>query len=97
MEIKRSKQRKEKKNAHTQIFSESKFRMSNNSSNGGSSRNGYNFPEFSLRRFLLQTRAGRYSNRMCDVERGSGSSSSKAEKSGFGATSSPGIHRVRTL
>lgn len=78
-------------------FSESKFRMSNsNSSNSGSNRNGYNFPDFSLRRLLLQARAGRgpYSNRMCDVERGSGSSSSKSEKS-IGATSSSAVHRVR--
>lgn len=49
----------------------------NNSSSGNSNRNGYSFPDFSLRRLLLQTRASRapYTARMCDVERGASSSS----------------------
>lgn len=70
--------------------------MSSNNSNSGNNRNGYSFPDFSLRRLLLQTRAGRspYSNRMCDVERGSGSGGSKSEKSSFGTTSSASSHRV---
>lgn len=57
------------------------------SSNNGSNRNGYSFPDFSLRRLLLQTRAARspYSARMCDVERGS-STSGKGDKGGCGAT-----------
>lgn len=51
---------------------------SNNSNSGGNSnRNGFIFPDFSLRRLLLQTRTGRtpYTTRMCDVERGNASNS----------------------
>ncbi|XP_055325034.1 E3 ubiquitin-protein ligase RNF19B-like [Sitodiplosis mosellana] len=48
---------------------------SNNSSSGNSNRNGFIFPDFSLRRLLLQTRTGRtpFTTRMCDVERGGAS------------------------
>lgn len=48
----------------------------NNSNSGNSNRNGYIFPDFSLRRLLLQTRTGRvpYTSRMCDVERGASNS-----------------------
>lgn len=55
--------------------------MSNNSSSGSNSnRNGFIFPDFSLRRLLLQTRAGRapYTARMCDVERGASNSNGGA-------------------
>lgn len=51
--------------------------MSNNNLNSGNSnRNGYIFPDFSLRRLLLQTRTGRvpYTPRACDVERGASNS-----------------------
>lgn len=78
--------------------------MSNNNNNNNSSnRNGYGFPDFSLRRLLLQTRGGRssYTGRMCDLERGTGSNSasgggggssgsSKAEKNCHGSSSSSG-------
>lgn len=49
---------------------------SNNSSGSNSNRNGFIFPDFSLRRLLLQTRTGRapYTARMCDVERGASNS-----------------------
>lgn len=58
----------------------------NNSSSSNSNRNGYIFPDFSLRRLLLQTRTGRasYTARMCDVERGS--SSSISGTNGIGKT-----------
>lgn len=62
------------------VFSTEKkrhFIMSGNTSgSSGSTRNGYIFPDFPLRRLFLQTRAGRssYTSRMCDVERGSSSS-----------------------
>lgn len=49
---------------------------SNNSGSGNSNRNGFIFPDFSLRRLLLQTtRTGRtpFTTRMCDVERGGAS------------------------
>lgn len=74
--------------------------MSNNNNNNNSSnRNGYGFPDFSLRRLLLQTRGGRssYTGRMCDLERGTGSnsisgggggSSNKGEKNCHGSSSS---------
>lgn len=75
----------------------------NNSSSSSSNRNGYIFPDFSLRRLLLQTRTGRasYTARMCDVERGSSSSISgtngigknsngKNEKSNHGTANSGG-------
>lgn len=56
------------------------------SNNNNSNRNGYGFPDFSLRRLLLQTRGGRssYTGRMCDLERGTGSNSN----SGGGGSSS---------
>lgn len=58
------------------------------SPNNSSNRNGYSFPDFSLRRLLLQTRAARntYGGRMCDVERG-GSNSGKNEKGGCSSNS----------
>lgn len=57
--------------------------------NSNSSSSGLSFPTFSLRNFLMQTRAGRssYAGRMCDLERGSSSNSgtcggnNKADKS----------------
>ncbi|XP_031619580.1 E3 ubiquitin-protein ligase RNF19B-like [Contarinia nasturtii] len=60
---------------------------SNNSNSGGNSnRNGFIFPDFSLRRLLLQTRTGRtpYSTRMCDVERGNASNSGGVVTNGIG-------------
>lgn len=76
--------------------------MSNNNSSGSNSnRNGFIFPDFSLRRLLLQTRAGRapYTARMCDVERGASNSNggvasastTAAAASAGAATTSNGI------
>lgn len=75
----------------------------NNNNNNSSNRNGYGFPDFSLRRLLLQTRGGRssYTGRMCDLERGTGSNSAggsggssstttKPEKNCHGSASSSG-------
>lgn len=58
---------------------------SNNSSSGNSNRNGFIFPDFSLRRLLLQTRTGRapYTTRMCDVERGASSSNNGMSSNGI--------------
>lgn len=72
---------------------------SNNSNSGNSNRNGFIFPDFSLRRLLLQTRTGTgrtpFPTRMCDVERGTSNagtangignnSNSKHEKTGHGS------------
>lgn len=59
---------------------------SNNSSSSSSNRNGFIFPDFSLRRLLLQTRTGRapYTTRMCDVERGASNSNSGVVANGIG-------------
>lgn len=59
---------------------------SNNSSSSNSNRNGFIFPDFSLRRLLLQTRTGRapYTTRMCDVERGASNSNSGTVANGVG-------------
>lgn len=67
----------------------------NNSGNNSTHRNGgYSFPD-SIRRILLQTRAGRnsYASRMCDLERGNGSNvntsgTGKGDKNNHGASSS---------
>lgn len=61
---------------------------SNNSSSGNSNRNGFIFPDFSLRRLLLQTRTGRapYTTRMCDVERGASSSNNGVASNGIANT-----------
>lgn len=58
---------------------------SNNSSSGNSNRNGFIFPDFSLRRLLLQTRTGRtpFPTRMCDVERGASSSNNGVTSNGI--------------
>lgn len=60
----------------------------NNNNHNSGNRNGYSFPDFSLRRLLLQTRAARspYAARMCDVERG-GSGSGKSDKNGCSSSS----------
>lgn len=72
----------------------------NNSNSGNSNRNGYIFPDFSLRRLLLQARTGRVPYpRMCDVERGASnsgvssngnatSSSSKSDKNSSSTSNS---------
>lgn len=58
---------------------------SNNSSSGNSNRNGFIFPDFSLRRLLMQTRTGRapFTTRMCDVERGASNSSNGVSSNGI--------------
>lgn len=66
----------------------------NNSSSGNSNRNGYSFPDFSLRRLLLQTRASRA--RMCDVERGSSSSSAAVGLNSNGSSSGNGKNDKNT-
>lgn len=67
----------------------------NNSANNSSHRNGgYSFPD-SIRRILYQTRAGRssYASRMCDLERGNGSTmtasgTAKGDKNSHGSSAS---------
>lgn len=63
---------------------------SNNNNNNNNSRNPYVFPDFSLRRLLLQgARAARGSpqlgTRLCDVERGTTIKHEKGATAGGGA------------
>lgn len=76
--------------------------MSSNNNSNANRNGGFIFPDFSLRRLLLQTRNGRvpYTARMCDVERGASNSNggpntvasgnSKHEKTSHGSAVNSG-------
>lgn len=70
---------------------------SGNSNNSNGNRSGYSFPDFSLRRLLLQTRATRnpYTARMCDVERGA-TGNGKSDKNAC-ASSSMSANKVSVI